>query len=1322
MKKNQVRASSVVCGSIMHTTRWARGAASAFAFLVALLCANAAEAAIGPWIDAHPKVAYSIKWEFSRQVGPGYYQQESGKVSWPDWSPEQKQALEDAYAEAEAWYAGSDPFNDLNETIEYPPVNLDESVDDDTAEPYVDVTEEYAWDMYIRWVAQTLLQEVEGHFPWSLLDYDTQQLRVLLDSSSVFSRSAGTPIKYGMNTGNGAHPNYVWMEGNKGESLLAPPRFTYAFLAQSGLIGSDRLDTIVRVLDWSGENLRHFEGIPMSFESTDVHWQYRGIPPITRIIEGTTREGSGVFAHWTAGCWGTTGFWRNVLRAANIPVMITNRCSHSLAYFVTEGLYIDHGDAPYNTLFQSLGLSTEELLLDQRTFEQRFGDNPDSNEDYCEGVGDGGYIGHQIDVLDGTVDVCGDGEDNDGDGAIDCEDADDCRPRIFTEPSKMVAPDGTYGLQFGYSLDESDGRVVMVGNAAADGDNTAVGAAYVYEYESGDGWTLKSEFYPSSSSSHYLLGDARIEGDTAVLAKFESLVDGAGTVHVFERQSDDSWTEEVILAPDAPIANEVFGSCLALQGDTLIVGARGQQESSAIPLEGAFYVFERGAGGWQQVERLTTGTGDADLFGASCELSGDLLTIGAPHALGSSDPLDRRGAVHVFRSTGGTFVEETRIQPGPAADWFSFGNVMSIDGDRILIGAHPSTVGGLSHGGRAALYELDAGSWVQTAEFTSPAVEAMGLFGSDVDLQGDLALIGAPGENEALGRVYEYQFDGSSWNLLTTREPRGILGDVFGGVVLRAGENVFVSAVGDPNQGVRTGAVYAYNTGSSPAGACVSVSALELGNPDVSLEFSQAERSGTTTVTTSSSGPALPAGFQLGDPPTFYEISTTADYSGPVRVCIDYSGASYDSSALALLHYESGAWVDLCETERGCSFDPTNEIVCAYVDSLSPFVVAEHSPPDAVFTGASAECTSPTGALITLDGTSSTDPGGSALSYAWSAPGITFTDGDTATPSAQFPFGPTTVTLTVMNDFGLTDVAVATVEVTDHTRPDFTFVPADITTTNCTLSSIGNATGSDLCGGAVTITKNSPAKYAPGTTTVTWTIRDQRGNEGTATQRVTLLLGDDATCCPAGTNVIQGTSNNNTLNGTSGNDCILGKGAQDTINGNGGNDYISGGEGDDIINAGSGNDVVFAGAGQDNVNGSSGNDSLYGGDGDDTLLGGINDDWLFAGQGNDTLRGEDGTDRLFGEDGFDNLQGGNGNDILAGGAANDTCTDTNGTNLIELCEFGAPNACTNGASDGTETGLDCGGGCPPCASGGVCQSGGDCSAGLYCIGLSCLAK
>jgi hypothetical protein len=291
----------------------------------------------------------------------------------------------------------------------------------------------------------------------------------------------------------------------------------------------------------------------------------------------------------------------------------------------------------------------------------------------------------------------------------------------------------------------------------------------------------------------------------------------------------------------------------------------------------------------------------------------------------------------------------------------------------------------------------------------------------------------------------------------------------------------------------------------------------------------------------------------------------------------------------------------------------------------------------------------------------------------------------------------------------------------DATPPTFTFVPPDITTANCGTVNIGTARAADLCNStAVTITNNAPAKFAPGTTVVTWTARDAAGNTTTATQLVTLILGDDPACCPAGSNVILGTSNNDTLNGTIGSDCILGRGAQDTINGLGGNDFISGGDGDDIINSGSANDVVFGGSGQDQITGDVGDDRLFGGDGNDIIHGSAGNDIIRGGQGQDQLFGDDDNDALFGDDGNDTLNGGNGNDNLAGNAGNvDVCTDGSGTNTFASCETAPVNSCTDGVGDGTETDVDCGGGCEArCADGKVCTSGNDCSSFL-CAGGHC---
>jgi Ca2+-binding RTX toxin-like protein len=251
----------------------------------------------------------------------------------------------------------------------------------------------------------------------------------------------------------------------------------------------------------------------------------------------------------------------------------------------------------------------------------------------------------------------------------------------------------------------------------------------------------------------------------------------------------------------------------------------------------------------------------------------------------------------------------------------------------------------------------------------------------------------------------------------------------------------------------------------------------------------------------------------------------------------------------------------------------------------------------------------------------------------------------------------------------------------DLTAPVFTFVPPPITISSCTNANIGTARATDPCG--VTITNNAPAKFALGTTVVTWTAKDGVGNVVTATQDVTAVLGNDVSCCPAGSHVIVGTSNNDVIVGTSGPDCILGLGGQDTIHGGDGDDVISGGDGDDVIFGEGGNDKLYGGSGQDTISGGLGNDLIDGGDGVDTLNGDDGNDVIRGGQGgdivhggtgndfidggpdDDQLHGDDGDDQIFGGAGNDHLFGENGNDSLGGGDGDDTLDGGAGTNTFD---------------------------------------------------------
>ena len=337
------------------------------------------------WLRDHPNVADSIKWQFAFDTS-AYDVPDSARRPWPSWSDAEKQELLATFEDAWDWlYGQSTPFANLNETLAYPPVNQN-STTNSGGSPRTAVTESYARELYLRWIGTNLAVEMGGHVPWSVTGHTAEQLQVIFDSASFMSRRPdGT---YNVGAGSSEHPNYVKRKDNLGGSLIAPPRFTLAFLRNATLVGASREATIARLLDWCRDNLVHFYG-SADYGTMEQHWQYRGLPPISRIVDGTTSTypGATTFGHWTAGCHGTTGFLRNVLRAVNIPVQILRVCGHGQVRFLTEGTYLDHADNPYNLGFKASALPASDVLIDESTYTSWFGTSQDNHDTNCGNIG-----------------------------------------------------------------------------------------------------------------------------------------------------------------------------------------------------------------------------------------------------------------------------------------------------------------------------------------------------------------------------------------------------------------------------------------------------------------------------------------------------------------------------------------------------------------------------------------------------------------------------------------------------------------------------------------------------------------------------------------------------------------------------------------------------------------------------------------------------------------------------------------------------------------------------------------------------------------------
>jgi hypothetical protein len=97
--------------------------------------------------------------------------------------------------------------------------------------------------------------------------------------------------------------------------------------------------------------------------------------------------------HYTEGCHGSTGFINAALRVLNIPTQPIWMCGHEQVYFMSEDLYLDHADDPYNGYVRASSAPSLLLLIDSATWRSRFGaDETLNNWDYASPVGV--YIGY----------------------------------------------------------------------------------------------------------------------------------------------------------------------------------------------------------------------------------------------------------------------------------------------------------------------------------------------------------------------------------------------------------------------------------------------------------------------------------------------------------------------------------------------------------------------------------------------------------------------------------------------------------------------------------------------------------------------------------------------------------------------------------------------------------------------------------------------------------------------------------------------------------------------------------------------------------------
>ena len=354
---------------------------------------------LGAWLGSHPAVAAAIRWQFRPANASNVYiaPADSDKLAWSAWSPDQQADLNQAYLDAVAWFnAGAQQVamvpGGTAGTLTDQPTNTYGQVANDAGSTIVDVAPDYMWRLFTGHVAFSLMLECSHQLPWSVTGFGPEGLRYLYDSSVMGWLISSGDFSLGTYPGAGMP---ALRADNRPRTTFSDPRWTYPWLQQAGIIGATRQATIGGFLDWMRNNLTHVFGGADTFGRDDAIWQYRGYSPISRIVGGTVDAGYPGYGtmHWTEGCHGSTGLISAALRVLNLPIQPIWACGHELVYFVSEDLYLDHADDPYNGNVRASTSPSLLLLLDAPTWASRFGADTTVNFlNYADPVG--AWIGY----------------------------------------------------------------------------------------------------------------------------------------------------------------------------------------------------------------------------------------------------------------------------------------------------------------------------------------------------------------------------------------------------------------------------------------------------------------------------------------------------------------------------------------------------------------------------------------------------------------------------------------------------------------------------------------------------------------------------------------------------------------------------------------------------------------------------------------------------------------------------------------------------------------------------------------------------------------
>ena len=261
----------------------------------------------------------------------------------------------------------------------------------------------------------------------------------------------------------------------------------------------------------------------------------------------------------------------------------------------------------------------------------------------------------------------------------------------------------------------------------------------------------------------------------------------SGVVYVFGRDPSGNWIQTQRIEPSSGEPGDRFGIGLAKHENTLLISATRADEGA-----GAVYVYQNQNGTWIESGRLeTTDRSPADSLGTGLAINNDWIMVG------TVAQNRRTGAAYAFRREGESWVQHSKIRPDDIDEGDTFGARIALQGNQMLISAPFGSDGE----GRVYnfAYSEDSDTWEERGQLQAPGLSDETMFGTDIALENNVSLVGAPGyfggTGAGTGAVFVYELAGDTWQLASLLSPYESTGAIqFGGSIAFDGNAALIGA------------------------------------------------------------------------------------------------------------------------------------------------------------------------------------------------------------------------------------------------------------------------------------------------------------------------------------------------------------------------------------------------------------------------------------------------------------------------------------------------------------------------------------------------